>query len=116
MNPFKQTKFGKDGNCISACLGFLLGIPVVFLPNFVRYGNSKGFEIANYWLKPRGLYIKKVSNKNQKYKGCYMVSGISNRGFNHMVIYRDGSPFFDPHPSNTFLSGKPRYFYLLKSV
>jgi hypothetical protein len=118
VKPVKQTIFGEKGNCVAACIASFLHLPTAAVPNFILLGNEEGFKAANRWLRPWRIHIQKVKNRGQKYQGYYIAGGSSCHihGANHAVIYKDGKPYFDPRPENSFLCSEPTRFYLLMRV
>lgn len=99
-----QTEFGPQGNCHSACLAALLGVSVMEVPNFntgARDGNDYKKALDD-WLAARGwASISIVPWQELPWppkSGYYIASGISPRGHNHAVIYKDGGLWHDPHP------------------
>ena len=58
------------------------------------------------WLASQGYTIERIPKKEyktwlKKNKDIpYMVSGTSSRDVGHIVIYKNGKLFHDPHPSN----------------
>ena len=132
MTPQKQTKFSDHnnpslrGNCFSACLASIMDLDISEIPNFAQLHNDTGewldafFEfIRNYpkfELNGSGHKIEELKNY-PGVDGYVIVCGSSPRGFKagHSVIYKNGEPFFDPHPDNTFLK-KFEYFYLIDQV
>ena len=114
MKPVFQTEFvvqaedgsiSKNGNCFSACIASMLGIPIEDVPTFVNFPNWLG--LANEFVKPFGFemfmsvprfveYCR--SAKDSKYHGYYIATGMGPRGFHHSVICKDGEVVHDPHP------------------
>ena len=47
--------------------------------------------------------------------GYAMVGGTSPRPYvnGHAVVYKNGKPFFDPHPDNTFILGDVGRVFLI---
>lgn len=102
-----QTEFGPQGNCQSACLATLLGVPVSVIPNFARIAceqdNDAAAQAQTNWLKDHGwgivTIIKWQALPWPPKHGFYIAGGVSPRGIRHAVIYRDGILWHDPHPS-----------------
>lgn len=119
MTPQKQTivsdpHTGAHGNCLSACLASLLDIPVENTPTF--YGKDWGVELIKF-LDENGCDFNGCASfaeieKETGIDGFVIVGGGSPRGLScgHAVIYKNGEPYFDPHPSNDFLT-KPEMVY-----
>ena len=93
------------GNCLPACFACLLDlespedcIQVQEFYDLDNLNNTIWIDKLQFWLKERGL--RWVSTDGHLYDGSlYLVSGMANRGFNHICIYRDGKLYHDPHPS-----------------
>lgn len=80
-------------------------------------------QVLEMWLTSQGYFIDYCPNLDKFIKENpdkpYMVSGISLRGVQHIVIGMNGKFHHDPHPSDTFLipesdSYKHTYTYLEK--
>ncbi len=99
-----QTEFGPQGNCQSACLAMLLGIPLAEVPNFAAMegDDSLKYVAQAKWLHDRGwaliTIVKWRALPWPPTKGFYIAGGISPRGNRHAVVYRDGELWHDPHP------------------
>lgn len=131
MKPVLQTKFSlfyadgtrySHGNCLVACLASILEVAIEEVPNiYVFYGldgvekNPLWFEVTNLWLsrKHRKKLVKHPLGEPTSAEYVIM-RGLSKRKKPHTCIYvnEDGTltPFFDPHPTNQFLSEE--HFYL----
>lgn len=131
MTPQKQTIFSSKqdptkGNCFSACIASVTDHPVTKVPVFsqikdhktrinetAKFLDTKGYSLAAVWDNP-------PKDWHQKYKGVNgfaIVGGKSPRGseYRHAVIYKNGKPYFDPHPANTFLNGEVDRVYIIES-
>lgn len=106
-----QTVTGAKGNCFSACLAMMLGLPISEVPNFCE---SPGFDedpgpvfrkAVNAWLNARGwghITVEAsgvVFHRNHS-KGFVIAAGMTSRGLLHAVVYKDGELWHDPHPSH----------------
>lgn len=95
-----QTVLGPKGNCQSACLAMLLGLPLEKVPNFNDAADYNGAMQA--FLRQRGLTILTFPigpvELRAFQKGFAIVGGTSPRGHSHAVLYRDGELWHDPHP------------------
>ncbi len=108
MKPAHQTKLhdpdnGVNGNCLAACLASLLEIPLDIIPKFedMMVKNSEDwFEAFTDWLDRLGFTIL-TWESDTWLPGYYLASGMSERGNNHIVIYKGGELAHDPHPSRT---------------
>lgn len=102
----KQTIFhdsinGVEGNCMQACIASLFNIPLGDVPNFAAVKNW--FKVLNDFVKDRGFYIyERHSQEGYLWipRAYTLVAGQSSRGCKHLVIYKNGVLFHDPHPSN----------------
>lgn len=117
MTPQHQTIFSDElkgicGNCFSACIASLFDMPLDLVPHFAA--DKDWFDLFWEFLKTtpfdfEGTWdVKNNPNWFQDFKGVdgyVIVGGTSPRGIKngHAVIYKDGMPFFDPHPDGTFL-------------
>ena len=106
FKPVMQTVFGSRGNCMSACLASLLGLPIGQVPNFFDKSESDDhwWELVREWLKEHGLGVITINYSQElmeKIGGVHIVAGLSARDVNHAVLYKDGKLFHDPHPDNT---------------
>lgn len=129
MTPQKQTIFsdekkGTVGNCLSACVASLLDMQVEDIPHF-SWHMSDWFRILYMFLEDRGYSVKMMPTKTtyqwkehvKGLDGYLIVGGGSPRGIKngHAVIYKNGQPFFDPHPDNTFLT-KEDDIYVIEKI
>ncbi len=115
MTPQKQTIFNdfknnKFGNCIQACVASLMDLPLRQVPHFVMYGN-KMMDVMTDFCNQNGYKFSGVKKNLTDYDICnfkgvdgfYIIGGKSPRNkYGHAVIYKDGCPYFDVHPDNTF--------------
>ena len=111
MQKVDQTEFGKDkGNCQSACIAMMLGIPLSDVPNFYDISGKQDDAGIIRWNDAYDKFLAKhnvcrVAFKTfpgwqQALKGFYLMVGKSPRGeFNHIVVYKDGALWHDPHHS-----------------
>src|ERR1035437_7996426 len=112
MLPQKQTIFsdekqGTVGNCLQACVASLLDLQISEVPHFSWY-MGEWYHRLYQFLKTKdcegyGTWSVKSHPDWKGFKGIdgfVIAGGTSPRGiFNgHAVIYKDGEPFFDPHP------------------
>ncbi len=111
----KQTKLhdpenGVVGNCMDTCYANYLGVDISQCPAFEElFSCSKpnGFwwDVVLLWWSQLGYEHFQSTMHSDVPKECdyYFVTGISprNASVHHLVIYKDGALFFDPHPDNT---------------
>lgn len=105
MNKIKQTKFGKEGNCLEACIASLLEIDISSIPCYKKDNWNillNGWLMKNYncYLLPLG--IKGCLDAFREIMGdtIYIASGYSSRGLFHATLWQNDKMIFDPHPSN----------------
>jgi hypothetical protein len=118
MKPARQTVFydkdaGIHGNCLAACLASLFDLPIDAVPAL----NTMGEEWCDAFLKfldHQGYEYDGQGNLEElkSSKGYVIVCGMASRGVLHAVIYKDGERFFDPHPSDEFLT-EERFYYII---
>jgi hypothetical protein len=121
---FSDEKKGTIGNCLSTCVANLLDMNIEDVPHFAWH-MSDWFYVLYHFLEERGYSVKSISiktnpNWREEFKGLngyVIVGGGSHRGFKngHAVIYKNGQPFFDPHPDNTFLT-KEEDVYVIEEL
>jgi hypothetical protein len=125
------------GNCFAACIASLLELPISEVPNvetlfhiqgnywqevMLTFLNSKGYDLCtddrfrvfhddNYGVT-EGKRQEWLLQCNNKY---YLVSGKSNRGVNHIVIYQNGKMVHDPHPTKEGIVDT-KYFQTLEKI
>jgi hypothetical protein len=96
VRPVTQSKVGKSGRCLNACLASLLEIPEKAVPDF---GNNTWEDDVDHFLAPYGLYYRQVSKEIEPI-GYHVAEGISPRGGPHAVIMLNGTVKWDPHPQD----------------
>lgn len=123
----KQTKLhdpekGIRGNCMVACYANYLNIPIENCPAFEELfsctkPNGFWWDCVLLWWERMGYSYQYCTDKKDLpeivFNGLYFVSGISPRNseINHLVIYKKGELFFDPHPDGTgIVKGTERSF------
>jgi len=98
-----QTKFGKGGDCFSACIASILELPLSDVPVFCDYPNWR--EQTNIFLAEFGLaYVDihlpgDLRDNLVEYWGYHIIAGKSSRGLRHAVVGYKGTMIHDPHPS-----------------
>lgn len=107
-----QTELGPLGNCQSACLSMLLGVPLAEIPNFAAIAQGDGnvyFHRQNEWLNARGWGLLTIVGHQAlpwpPKHGWYIAGGVSPRGNRHAVVFKDGALWHDPHPEHGGISG-----------
>lgn len=103
----------RKGNCVSACVATVLGVPLAEVPHFVEfgiaYGDAEVDQVSNgnaWWammlgyFAGKGYWITELDALADAEQGeTLLVAGMSPRGVLHQVLYRDGHLWHDPHPS-----------------
>ena len=126
MIPQKQTIHGEEGrirgNCLAACLASLCDVDLRFVPNFAD-SEDWGKDMLN-WLDSTPMFFEGTTQVHgpDDLPGSYggvdgyvIVCGQTDRGTLHAVIYKDGEPYFDPHPDNTFLISVAYWFMIRRA-
>lgn len=108
MRPVYQSRTGKHGRCLNACIASLLEIPEYVVPDF---GDHTWNADVDHFLAPYGLYYRRIALDVAPI-GYHIIEGISPRGGLHAVVGRNGNIVFDPHPPDGTGSGLvERCFY-----
>jgi len=91
------------GNCMQAAVASLFGLPLSDVPNFAEAGDRKAhLALLNFAQSYRFDLTYEASAKSRE--GLYLACGPTERGTSHMVVYRDGKLWHDPHPSRAGLT------------
>lgn len=107
MIPVDQTKFGKGGNCMSACIASILEMDLNEVPNFFEITDTdiEWWTAVRTFLRERGwglLSIGVTEDMLKGYEGIFIVGGASPRfpgsKVQHAVIWQNGKLTHDPHP------------------
>lgn len=94
---------GVEGNCCQAAFASYLGLPLQAVPDFNtrhQHAEHTGYfwDDVRRWFLGQG-YLLQMMDKTYAADVLYLASGPSPRGVDHMVVYRAGELFWDPHPS-----------------
>lgn len=119
-----------SGNCYITTICCIIGFPPEHAPNFevlfdFKNEDNKGlwWRVIEAWLEEKGYKIECSNDdlwlfhglcKNQPKEAAesfpqfadkfYMVSGDTERGnWSHIMVYKNGQPYWDPHPSRSGL-------------
>jgi len=113
MKPVQQTRFGKSGNCIQACVASILERPLEAIPDFLS-AKTNPWLACQSWLDSQGYYLIGASN-------CWMCAGIEfiaggmgPRGIGHCVVMRDGKVIHDPHPDGRGILFVDLYLFIVR--
>ena len=96
MIPRVQSRIGKRGRCLNACIASILEIPEASVPDFPA--SDDYIADIDRFLAPFGVVYKQRPITEPPPKGHHMIEGISPRGGMHAVVGKDGKFVHDPHP------------------
>ncbi len=102
MIAVPQTRTGRNGNCLAACLASLLETEIGFIPEFT---DEHWMEELAEFLGAMDLIYVRVPVEDPMVQAMlgtgttyHVIEGISPRGGRHAVVGRNGFTAFDPHP------------------
>lgn len=113
MRWIDQTEFGHEGNCVQASIASILGLSLEEVPNFIKLHPGDNQEsVCDFWdavedfLESQGYWFKTMSVDPQAGRPdvLYLASGMTKRGFHHMVVKKGFDLIHDPHPDRQGLS------------
>ena len=117
MKPILQTKFGKEGNCLCACLASILETTIERIPNPEHdYWQD---EINDWLLDNYNMYLLTANIGKDPYlpiafRNSYIIGcGKSINNLMHAVICKDGKIIHDPLPGSGVTYEKIEEFDLL---
>lgn len=114
LTRLRQTKFHKKGeqkgNCFATSLAMITGQSLADIPEFEEVDNWH--EPFIQWQLKSGI---EVVTTDKCPVGFSLASGMSERGVMHTVVYFNGEPYADPHPSDAFLE-KVDYYWLVQKA
>lgn len=93
----KQTRFYPRGTCMQCAMASLLGRPLDDVPDFWARGEDGWWDEVRDFCAREGLVIERFVG-GYDYEGYYLASGPDCRGFQHVVVMKDGEMVHDPHP------------------
>ena len=116
----EQTKFGKQGNCLVACVSSLMGLPIEEVPNvetLFDIEQVKTFQdenpplwgiVLDTFIRSKG-FIWREATEEEKAKPpkdkVFLCIGKGLDGVtNHATLYQNGNLLFDPNPYRKGLS------------
>jgi len=110
MKPVMQTIFGDGsngdtpGNCLQAALATIFRIDLDTVPHFMEFGVD-WFEQLQSWLRESfDMYALSFEYDDRLHvEGYYLLTGKTERGLMHTVVYKDGKLMHDPHPDSNGL-------------
>lgn len=109
FKPVDQTTFydeekGTRGDCMSACIASLFGLPLDAVPRFIDAGPGRFWESILEFCEFGGWQHECHGDPAKVPPDTYcIVSGKSPRNdkITHAVIYLNGKMVHDPHPDRT---------------
>jgi hypothetical protein len=112
MKPVDQTKFGKHGNCLMACIASILEIP--FDTEWELHDNW--WNECQTYVRKHGYYLSCIYANDQGTApaGYSIATGDGPRGFLHCVVLLDGQIVHDPHPDKTGISNVRDFMYFVR--
>lgn len=120
LRAVDQTKFGTDGNCMSACFASILGVPIEEVPDPAELHKSgkNWLRVLNQWLAKFDLAYMEVRVDAIDYffpQGYHLIGGQSHRGTEggHSVVGFAGKMVHDPHPDKSGLTKVEDYGFLV---
>lgn len=116
MIPFNQLinndpENGQYGDCYRTCIASILEIEPEKVPHFYQTGEPGSLEKVRDWLYKYDCYLIDVAFRNNNiiellrmlnssYRNIYcIISGQSDRGYDHACVLYNGEIIHDPHPS-----------------
>ena len=92
---------GVLGNCFQAAVAALLDMPLDAVPHFVTFGD-RWYSALLLWCETRGLHVFAADINDQDVIGLNdpcLVTGMSPRGVQHVVVVAERAIAWDSHPS-----------------
>ncbi len=116
MKPLDQTILvgnpeGRPGNCLQACVASILELSLEEVPHFVENEEVEWQHAMIQWFKEKGYSIFGTDGL-YKPTGYCIACGLSERGFRHAVVWKDGELIHDPHPSRAGIL-ETDWFYII---
>ena len=120
----KQTQLtlaATKGNCFQTCIAAIMNKGIEEVPALQEMDNAQWaakfieYVISQVWEYHGAPSFKDLDAETWAYFPFLIVGGDSPRGTKagHAVIYFNGSPFWDPHPSGDFIL-KEKEAYLIR--
>ena len=104
LRPISQTRFGRGGNCLAACIATLAGCDLDLVDFSASDCPESWDEVACMKLWPLGLtYLYMTGHGLSLWvrNVGYIVHGDTPRGLNHAVVFFNDRLIHDPHPGGT---------------
>lgn len=103
----------KSDDCARCCIAELMGLNPMAVPHFVAEHGGQWRTALSDWLRPRNLGLLNVP-RDIYWPGKILVCGPTKRGKDHhMVIFHNGTLFYDPHPSGVGLTRIEKQYLLV---
>lgn len=123
MKKLLQTRYvpkTEDDNCFSTVIACIMDLesPEEVIQVQKLYSDKvddvKWVLVLNQWLEDRGYTWLTLQDHiyNDQY---YFVTGITERGSEHICIYKNGELYHDPHPSGMGLVTEEMIEMLVKN-
>ena len=117
MKKVFQTKFGKEGNCFSACIASILELSIDDVPCFLE---DAGMWYFNYqqWARKHNLDLVGITEWGKETIGFIpqvysIVSGLGPRGLQHSTVYFGNEMVHDPHPEEGGVKDITDWIYIV---
>lgn len=100
MKFIKQTTFGKDGNCLMACIASILDLKIEDIPNPKHDGWIN--ELNEWLINKTGYYIQTIGFNEDSYFSESFISSVkigvgkSSSGLRHAVLVKGNEIIHDP--------------------
>ena len=123
MKKLNQTKYGEEGNCFAACIASLFEVEIADIPFLAEYKNwDEYLNVLNSILRNKFEVILLHGEfkdwedylKENYIDSYYIVSGDSNKGLEHAVIYKNGELFHNPNNLGTEIINIKHVYVFLK--
>ena len=115
MKPVMQTKFGTQGNCLTACIASLFEMNIDQVMDFHTGTDPDASQTdptavnifwnnVHQWLNQNNFGMIHLGSPENiletigMVEGYFLVGGKSPRGYSHSVIYTKDGLAHDPHP------------------
>lgn len=100
ITPVSQTRFGREGNCLAACVATILGVPLETV-DMSAATDCEWFATLNAKLSPLGWHVLTCDATDTAAlppDAIHIRAGIGPRGGMHAVVYEGSTLVHDPHP------------------
>lgn len=118
-----QTKYGEEGNCFAACIASLFEVEIDDIPFLADFQDwNEYLSVLNSTLRNKFgviLFYGEFKDwddyiKENYIDSHYIVSGDSNKGLEHAVIYKNGELFHNPNNLGTEIINIKHVYVFLK--